>query len=209
VPGYTERPLHPSKHCTGTGIISVQNCTQLYHPGDTHPCVHLSQCQGTQRGHFTHQTLYRYRHNQCTELYPTVRDIILGIRSLVFTSVSARVHREATSPIKTLYRYRHHQCIELFCKGHHPGDTGPNIHLKSVPGCTERLLLQSKHCTLVLASYVKTMYRYQQCTFLYPTVRGIILGIQGLIFTSVSARVHREATSPIKTLYRYRQHILK
>jgi hypothetical protein len=33
-----------------------------------------------------------------------VSGIILGIRSLIFTSVCARVHREATSPINTLYR---------------------------------------------------------------------------------------------------------
>jgi hypothetical protein len=97
--------------------IPVPHC-KGYHPEDTGPNIHLSQCQGAQRGYFSNQNIvqvqaayieieYRYTYQKCTDLYPMLRGIILGIRSLVFPSVSARLHREATSPIKTLYRYRH------------------------------------------------------------------------------------------------------
>ena len=51
----------------------------------------------------------------CIELYPSLSAvslggfattvIILGIRSFVFTSVCARVHKETVAPISTLYRY--------------------------------------------------------------------------------------------------------
>lgn len=70
----------------------------------------------------------------CIELYPTLSAIsligfagsmlILGVRSLVFTAVCARVNKEAVAPINTLYRayvkgdvsFHDYELINMFIK---------------------------------------------------------------------------------------------